>query len=277
MSSPLHPPKGPSPGFELISTTKYDPQLRDITWNTDANAGTPSPYLLLRYHHRRLLDAAEVHGWPLSPDFSTVRLKELCGEAAQRSAQSRTPEHSFRIRILLSFTGTVSVTATPIPSPSTRDPAALSLWLPSVSPTPPTPSSDWLILHLDTEPTSSSLFTRTKTTRREHYTAARDRFNIPPPPTSSPDEVLLFNEDGDITETSIRNVAFVRRSPPCWVTPPASSGCLPGVMRRWLLEKGRIIEADVGELRRDQVVDGEYVLTFNGVEGCRIGRVTIGA
>ena len=33
------------------------------------------------------------------------------------------------------------------------------------------------------------------------------------------------------------------------------------------------VEADEGELKKDSIVKGEYVLTFNGVEGCRLGRI----
>ncbi|EIW63977.1 uncharacterized protein TRAVEDRAFT_109410 [Trametes versicolor FP-101664 SS1] len=205
-----------------------------------------------------------------------------CPEGAFRVLRCRS--HTFcthphahsliQIRILLSFSGSLSVTAAPIPSLPVPDIAASSLWLPTLSSaTQSLPSLDPLAVFLDTEPTPSSLFTRTKTTCRDHYTAARNRFHIPPPPAASPLEVLLYNEDGDITETSIRNIAFVRRSPPRWVTPSASTGCLPGVMRRWLLEHGRIVEAVEGELKRDGVVEGEYVLTFNGVEGCRIGQI----
>ncbi len=151
---------------------------------------------------------------------------------------------------------------------------APSLWLPSASSLdPPSFGLDLLAIHLDTVPTASSVFTRTKTTHRDHYNAARSRFSIPPPPSPSLDEVVLFNKNDDITETSIRNIAFVRRSPPQWVTPAASTGCLPGVIRRWLLEQGRIVEADEGELKKYDIVHGEYVLTFNGVEGCRLGRI----
>lgn len=181
-----------------------------------------------------------------------------------------------QIRILLSHTGALSVVASsaaPLPHP---DPMAASLWLPSTFlPDPPSLGSDPLTVYLDTAPTPSSLFTRTKTTFRDHYNAARNRFDLPPLPTSSPLEVVLYNEDDEITETSIRNIAFVRRSPPLWITPHASSGCLPGVCRRWLIEQGRIVEADAGELKKTTVKDGEYVLTFNGVEGCRLGRIKL--
>ncbi|KAI9056979.1 hypothetical protein FKP32DRAFT_1598455 [Trametes sanguinea] len=184
----------------------------------------------------------------------------------------------YQIRILLSYPGILSVTASPASPLPSRDPAALSLWIPSPSsPEPPPQDTLLLVVHLDTVATPANEFTRTKTTRRDHYTAARKRFNIPPPPTPSLDDVLLYNDDGEITETSIRNIAFARGSPPRWVTPSASTGCLPGVMRRWLLEQGRVVEAEGGELTRNAVVDGEYVLTFNGFEGCRIGRLKLGS
>ncbi len=153
---------------------------------------------------------------------------------------------------------------------------AASTWLPSESALePPSFGQDLLIIHRDITSTPSSLFTRTKTTRRDHYTAARDRFKIPPPPTPSVHEVVLYNQDGDITETSIRNIAFLRRNPPRWVTPRTSTGCLTGVARYWLLDHGRVVESNEGELKWMDVIEGEYVLTFNGVEGCRLGRVTI--
>ncbi|KAI0828966.1 aminotransferase [Trametes gibbosa] len=260
--------------FDLISTTRYAPCLRNFAWNTNANAGTPSPYLLLTYHRDRLLDAAKSHGWPITPHLSLDHLESLCNAAIlTKVGTSDLPEDNFRIRILLSFSGAVSVTASPAPQLDYNDPSALSLYPPPSPTVPFTLSPTPLFVFLDTVSTPATLFTRTKTTRRDHYTAARSRFGIPPPPTPSPHDVLLFNESREITETSIRNVAFVRRSPPCWVTPSAATGCLPGVMRRWLLEQGRVVEAVAGELTRDGVVDGEFVLTFNGVEGCRIGQL----
>ena len=73
-----------------------------------------------------------------------------------------------------------------------------------------------------------------------------------------------------ITETSIANVAFYREG---WVTPATSTGCLEGVMRRWLLEHGKIKEDVVGVLTKDSVADEEQVLVFNGVSGCKRASV----
>ncbi|RYG34834.1 bifunctional aminodeoxychorismate synthase component I/aminotransferase [bacterium] len=54
-------------------------------------------------------------------------------------------------------------------------------------------------------------------------------------------DVLFWNERGEATEFSIGNL-LVRRSDR-WVTPPLSSGLLPGVFREELLERGEIEES----------------------------------
>jgi len=69
-------------------------------------------------------------------------------------------------------------------------------------------------------------------------------------------------------ETSIRNFALFRRGR--WLTPHVSTGCLSGVTRRWLLNQGLVATDDQALLHKDNLKDGELVLTFNAVEGCRI-------
>jgi 4-amino-4-deoxychorismate lyase len=125
---------------------------------------------------------------------------------------------------------------------------------------------DPIALFLDKISTPSSLFTATKTTNRGHYQAARARFGLPD--AGGPADVILWNSKGMITETSVRNLAFFRHGR--WITPHDSTGCLPGVMRRWLLERGLVVTDDQGWLKRDNVREGELVLIFNAVEGCRI-------
>ena len=83
-------------------------------------------------------------------------------------------------------------------------------------------------------------------------------------------DVLLYNSNGFITETSIRNVAFRRGNQ--WITPRSESGCLPGVSRRVLLEEGTIVE---GDIRREELCLNETILTFNSVEGCCLGRLAL--
>lgn len=83
---------------------------------------------------------------------------------------------------------------------------------------------------------TSSPFLYHKTTRRDPYDERRSRH---------PDvaDVLLINERGEITESTIANVAVKIGGE--WVTPPVESGCLPGIYRRVLLDDGRLIERPV--------------------------------
>lgn len=89
----------------------------------------------------------------------------------------------------------------------------------------------------------SSPFLFHKTTRRELYEAARARH-------PRAEDVLLVNEIGEITESTVANVAV--KLDDGWYTPPIESGCLPGVFRRVLLEQGEIEERaiTISDLRR---------------------------
>jgi 4-amino-4-deoxychorismate lyase len=89
-----------------------------------------------------------------------------------------------------------------------------------------------------------------------------------PSPSDAHIDVLLHNPEGFITETSIRNVAFRRNNR--WVTPTTASGCLPGVLRRLVLEEYDFVPLDVNV---KDVVPEELVLTFNGVEGIQWAKI----
>ncbi|KAI0081095.1 D-aminoacid aminotransferase-like PLP-dependent enzyme [Panus rudis PR-1116 ss-1] len=251
--------------YELLSSTRYDEQLLNVDWNTSVNNGTPSPFLLLPYHVDRLRDAAHQHGWSDAP-LSLASLSKVCEEAITRLA-GKGPfrkQLPLKVRILLKRDGSLSATATPcVPFPF---PDLLA------------PSSDAEHIRtivVDTQPTPPSIFTSTKTTRRDIYDVARARLDLPPftTPAGSRCDVLIWNTKGELMETSIRNIAFRRNDR--WMTPPIQSGCLPGVMRRVLIERGMWVEAADGELMKDDIVDGEVVMTANSVEAGRLGRIQL--
>lgn len=248
--------------FELLTTTRYDPYLKSLEWNADDDG--PSPFLLLPYHRDRLSVAADEHKWKIAKASLTYqKLKIVCLEAIYQSEESELHVPCRRVRITLSRSGKLAVTTTPMPS-LTSDPTILP-----ISRNIPEESIGTILLHLDQESTAPSLFTITKTTNRRIYDEARQRNHLPSLP--SPTDVLLYNSEQLITETTIFNVAFYRSSG--WITPALSSGCLPGVMRRWLLEEGRIREDHEGILTRSVVKEGELILLFNGAQGCRLGRI----
>ena len=119
---------------------------------------------------------------------------------------------------------------------------------------------------LDTQPTPASQFTLFKTTSRAHYDAARERVGIKD--RMDPREVILYNERGEITEASVRNVSFWRNGG--WVTPPVTSGGLPGTLRRWLMENGLLREEVI---RKEDIRPGEWVMMSNSVDGTVLGKV----
>ncbi|KAL1697260.1 aminotransferase [Schizophyllum commune] len=247
--------------YELLTSTRYDPFLRSLRWNYDRDG--PSALFLLPQHFGRLQDAIDRHGWYI-PSFTYDELKSRCkavvAEAAEGDAD---PSAAMKLRITLSSSGVLSVTTSPV-APFQRDPTLAAYFQPTDDPALLEPSYR---LEIDSQPTRSSIFTRTKTTQRSLYDAARQRAGIFPGDLK---EVLLYNENGEMTEASISNVAFFRES--YWVTPPSSTGCLPGVLRAWLLEQGRIREAAF-RIKKDDVRAGEWVMLTNGVHGCRFGKV----
>ena len=107
---------------------------------------------------------------------------------------------------------------------------------------------------------SGSLFCRHKTTRRSHldlaWREAKEAGN---------DEVLFLNERGELTETAIHNLfVFLDGT---WVTPPVSSGLLPGVMRDELLR--RLHGARERVLTLDDVRRAERIVLVNSIRGVR--------
>ncbi|KAJ7459184.1 aminotransferase [Mycena galericulata] len=247
--------------FQLLTTTRCDKLLERLQWNAS------SRYLLLNYHVDRLRDAAVAHEWPDAEQaVSYDALLQNCDAAV--ASYKGDPSEAFKIRITLSRAGSLTATASPL-SALKFDPTSPSFSKPLRDSA--TLYGPAMTLFVDTEPTPpSGLFSSTKTTERTVYNAARARVGLPPLPTDDAD-VILYNPQLHVTESSVSNVAFYHAD--VWVTPPLASGCLPGVLRRWLLQHKRIREAAEGELTKAQLLPGDWVLLFNSVRGCRLGRI----
>ncbi len=74
---------------------------------------------------------------------------------------------------------------------------------------------------------------RHKTTHRAHYNGLRAA-------APEADDVICHNSRGELTECTFGNLAL--RIGGEWLTPPASSGLLPGTFRAELLAQGRLRE-----------------------------------
>src|SRR5215831_56893 len=102
---------------------------------------------------------------------------------------------------------------------------------------------------------SGDVFLYHKTTHRGIYEQARKECD-------EQTDAILINERGEITETTIMNIAVFRDGR--WITPQTSCGLLPGVMREELLARREVVEGVIpaNELRRE-----ESIRCFNALRG----------
>jgi para-aminobenzoate synthetase / 4-amino-4-deoxychorismate lyase len=113
------------------------------------------------------------------------------------------------------------------------------------------------IMLADTPTDSSDLFLRHKTTVRARYDAAWQSADA-----QGAFDQLFFNERGELTEGGRSNV-FIRQGG-LWITPPLSSGMLPGVMRAVILEAWGAQERIV---TRDMLLAAEEIVVCNSLRG----------
>lgn len=121
-----------------------------------------------------------------------------------------------------------------------------------------TPSDEPLRLAVDSEPgRSTDIFARHKTTERSRYLAAGNRF-------PDFDDVVLWNEREEITETTVGNL--VLKLDQRLLTPASSSGLLPGTLRAELLDHETITEQ---VLTMDDLRAADSIWVINSVTGWR--------
>ena len=159
----------------------------------------------LDMHLRRLAGSADYFGFRY--DETDVR------ETVEKTMVSAPPAPC-RVRLALGRDGTARVGCTPLAS----EPEVVRLALDDV----PQDPRDIFLFH--------------KTSRRQRYEEARRRH-------PDADDVLLINDRGEVTESTIANVAA--RIDGRWVTPPMEAGLLPGIGRAVALEDGSLNEAPV--------------------------------
>jgi len=113
--------------------------------------------------------------------------------------------------------------------------------------TVPVDRRDWRLFH--------------KTTSRQTYEAAAARH-------PGADDVILINSDGNITETTIGNIAVQIGG--TWLTPPTTDGLLAGTYRAELLGSCQMAERSISvhELRQSRAI-----AVLNSVRGFKNGIV----
>jgi len=113
------------------------------------------------------------------------------------------------------------------------------------------------VLLADEATDSSDLFLRHKSTIRERYDAAWKSADA-----QGAFDKLFFNERGELTEGGRSNV-FLRMDG-LWITPPLSSGMLPGVMRAVVIDAWGAQERIV---TRDMLLAAEEIVVCNSLRG----------
>lgn len=181
-------------------------------------------FFLLAEHLERLQESAEYLSWPFPRESVIVELEKI---AAQLSSQS-SPR---RVKFFLCQRGAIRAEAHEIA---------------------PLPASYSLSLAQHPVQSSEPSLYR-KTTDRQVYEHAK-------PQSSDANDVILWNERGEITETTIANICLEIDG--VLYTPPIESGLLNGCYRRNLLRRGQIVEKT---LTREDLTRASRIVLINSL------------
>jgi para-aminobenzoate synthetase/4-amino-4-deoxychorismate lyase len=162
---------------------------------------------LLELHLERIKASAAELGFAFDRHAVRNAIQALCFEADTPS----------RVRLVVARSGAYALEISALPEPFAQPARVAVLRL-------PVDSGDWRLRH--------------KTSDREFYDAG-----LAAARAAGADEALFLRDDGLVTEGCITTL-FVERDGQL-LTPPASLGLLPGVLRRSLLEEGRAVEAEL--------------------------------
>ena len=173
---------------------------------------------LLEVHLERIRESAAELGFAFDRHAVRNQIQALCFELDRPS----------RVRLLAARGGAIALEASDLPEPLHEPALCIALPLP-VDP------GDWRLRH--------------KTSHRGFYADA-----LAVAQGEGAAEALLVRADGLLTEGSFTNL-FVERGDGL-LTPPATLGLLPGVLRRSLIERGLAREA---ELRLDDLGNGFFI------------------
>ena len=181
-------------------------------------------YWLPERHCERLQRSAEHFGFRFDIEAINQALRATAGQHQ---------EGAHAVRLLLSRRGNIAIETRPAPFTPAHPSVALA----------------------ETAISSDDEFLHHKTTHRAVYEAHA-------PKSAGVFDTLLFNERGEITEFTRGNVAVELDG--CLITPPESSGLLPGTLRAELLSQGKLIER---VLKHDDLRRAKALWFLNSLRG----------
>lgn len=190
-------------------------------------------YFLLAAHLDRLLASAQFFHFPFDREACKLQLQGLAQKLQKKS------EKRARVRLLLNSDGRIRLETSSCPREARRN---------------------WKI-RLAREPIdSTNPFLYHKTTRRDVYRQALEQATDPTGETF--DDVLLFNERDELTETTVANILL--KIDDRLYTPAVESGLLNGTFRCTLLAHGYIEEKS---LTLDDLARADDFFLINSVRG----------
>jgi para-aminobenzoate synthetase/4-amino-4-deoxychorismate lyase len=161
-------------------------------------------YFVLNYHLQRLQDSANYFGFKVNINNVKTQLDQLTKSFANQD---------YKLRLFLDSQGEIIYETIPLLPVNNQEFVKLGICCTPVD--------------------STNIFLYHKTTNRQVYEIAKAAF-------PDCDDVLLWNERGEITETCIGNIVVDLNGE--LLTPPVKCGLLAGTFRANLLEKCKIGE-----------------------------------
>lgn len=185
-------------------------------------------FFLLDRHLSRLKKSADHFSFPM--DLNAVK------SGLESAALDFQTQNRYKVRLLLGSSGTPSISFSVL------------------SGQPPAPAT---IIFSKEKTARTDVFLRHKTTNRELYDREllfwREKGYY---------EVIFLNKEGEVTEGAITNIIIVRDG--AYLTPPLTSGVLPGTYRDYLMAS-RDIDLREHTLRMDDIVSAEKIFIVNSV------------
>jgi para-aminobenzoate synthetase/4-amino-4-deoxychorismate lyase len=180
-------------------------------------------FFLYEKHIARMLDSAGYFDIPITKEKLEEYLEQV-------SSKFRTSQ---RVRLLLDQTGKLDADSRPFEPDRYFEALKVSLA------TQPIDSNDVFLFH--------------KTTQRSIYESAREGLE-------EFDDVLLYNEVGELTEFTIGNLVVELGGQ--LLTPPVSCGVLAGTFRAHLMETGQVLERTI---QVGQLMDCTKIFRVNSI------------
>ena len=275
-------------GQVLAACTPFD-LLETLRW--ERRGGEGGTFVLLQRHMQRLARALVHFGFSPEPHAADILVGRVRERLRAMAAEEWAHETSLvrRVRVLVGSDGrvevqSVEIDATPIATDLSFRRRTTALAGATSSEADGLQQPRTVKMRVAQRPVSrDDPFLRWKTTNRQAYARALNDLRTAETldqVSEAAEDVILFNQFGQITESTIANVAIVR-SKPCKaqpdgkeeeqeeqeeevVTPPVGCGLLAGTMRQALLEGGWMVESPI---TIEDLKAAREVLLFNSVRG----------